>query len=151
MTVPTSAVAATQDALFTMLQAALTGAVNDVDLGWPYQTPQASHVWIDGDVDPWLVEPLSTGLNVRHRRETFTLVVHCVAYYGSNGYASTRNDAMTLANLVLQSVRGDHTIASTVDDCEAVGGQIKEIKNDDGTGRGVEVNVHVNCSASLNG
>lgn len=151
MTTPTSAVSATQDALLAALQADVDLTGIHISLGWPWTTPEATQIWIDGDVEPWLVEPLTTGLNVRHRRETFTLVVHCQQQYSSNEYASTRNAALIMANAVMTVVRGDHTIGGSVDDSECVGGAIREIKNDAGSGRGVDVQLHVNCSASLNG
>jgi putative component of toxin-antitoxin plasmid stabilization module len=158
MTTPTTKFGAAQDGLFALLQAraaqsgnALNGII--LDLGWPPTTPQDRSVFIDGTVDAWTVEDLTThdAVSPMHRWERFIIPVICSRYHSSDDYQTTRNEALTYVAEVDYAVRTDRTLSGSVDDSEVVGGSVAEIKADDGRGLGVKITLHVQCGVALNG
>lgn len=135
-----------QDALY----AAISGATFpdreiQIALGRP-ATLERDAVWVSGEVDSWQADHRVSGLQAKD--ETFTLRVYVYSVRLGN-YVDARNRVKALAQVVEDTIYGDHTLDGTVMLSTIERGGMAEAVMEDGRRRQVLLTLYVNCSAFI--
>lgn len=143
----TTRVAATQDALKTLLEADATLTGLQIDLGTP-RTIRKEHVFIMGSVTNWSQRVQITGSSAAGsaREEQFTLRVAIVAT-NSDGYTDQRDRVIALVQAVEGVIRDNPTVTSTVRHADIVGVALIEELIDQQ--RQMTAEIEINCTADL--
>jgi hypothetical protein len=136
---------AAQDALYALLQAEAGLARTQLTLGTPSDF-QDENVWISGEVDNWTAIYAVTGL--RAKDEQFTLRVGIVVQRLGNAYATPRDRAKELGQIVEDVIGANHTLSGTVELANITSARLEETMMDERR-RAVGLSINVTCRAWL--
>lgn len=116
-----------------------------VSLGTPVNF-NVDHIVVSGSVSNWNADYPFTATTARD--ESFTLSVIVYVTRSTNDYATVRNRAVVLGDLVLGALRSDPSLGGTVMRAEADEFEMEEASGDEHS-RGVALTINVRCRAHV--
>jgi hypothetical protein len=137
------------DGLLAILRARPGLAGVDVMVGWPRGMLNRESVIIEGDTRDWTVTDRNIGAHARLLEERLAFTVRVIVLRTSDEFATLRDRVLALAGEVISAVRSDRSLAVTVQDARASGGQWSEFVSDEGQGRGLQALLRVEYTTAL--
>lgn len=137
---------AAQDALFSIVENAVTlGRDGQITLGSPLEL-MAENVWVSGEVDDWQTNYRVSGLGSKD--EEFTLRVSIACAHLGTDYRDTRLRVEALGQEIEDAIAADHTLAGTCELAVVSSFRLEDSLMGDRT-RGVGLNIYVRCTTWL--